>query len=76
MDLGTRLAIARRQRHLKQKDVASQAGITAKHLSQVEQGRADLLHMRSAIIVALADQLQVSTDYLLGRTDHEHGCGA
>jgi transcriptional regulator with XRE-family HTH domain len=68
MDLGTRLAIVRRARHLKQKDVAAAVGITQKHLSQLELGGASLLKLQSGVLLALANTLQVSTDYLLGRT--------
>jgi transcriptional regulator with XRE-family HTH domain len=69
MDLGTRLAVVRRARRMKQKDVATAVDISQKHLSQLELGRASVLNLSSGVLLALANTLQVSTDYLLGRTD-------
>jgi transcriptional regulator with XRE-family HTH domain len=71
VNLGTRLAIVRRARGIRQKEVAAQVGITQKHLSQLETGKVSLLNLRAGVLVKLADVLQVSTDYLLGRTDED-----
>jgi transcriptional regulator with XRE-family HTH domain len=74
MDIvGERILLARRRRRITQKDLAQQVGLSAKHLSQVETGVKHGLHMQAESILLLADALQVSTDYLLGRTDSTHG---
>jgi transcriptional regulator with XRE-family HTH domain len=74
MDIvGERILLARRRRHISQKDLAQQVGMSAKHLSQVETGVKHGLHMQAESIVLLADVLQVSTDFLLGRQeDSQH----
>jgi transcriptional regulator with XRE-family HTH domain len=73
MDIvGERILLARRRR-ITQKDLAQQVGLSAKHLSQVETGVKHDLHMQAESILLLADALQISTDYLLGRTDSMHG---
>jgi transcriptional regulator with XRE-family HTH domain len=72
MDIvGERILLARRR--ITQKDLAQQVGLSAKHLSQVETGVKHGLHMQTESILLLADALQGSTDYLLGRTDSTHG---
>ena len=67
--LGHRLSMARHALQLSQKTVAGAAGITQKHLSQVENDDEKLRRLGCGTLAKLADQLGVSTDYLLGRHD-------
>lgn len=68
-DLGHRLAMARHAKRLSQTEVAKAVGITQKHLSQIERGHVPFLSLSSGTVVRLADLLEVTTDYLLGRVD-------
>ena len=49
------------------RELAKRAGLHEQHLAKVERGNRQ--HVEADTIVALADALNVSTDYLLGRTD-------
>ena len=71
LDLGHRLAMARHARRLSQQAVSKAVGITQKHLSQVEHGHVPFLSLSSGTVLRLAEALEVSTDYLLGRIDDE-----
>ncbi len=71
LDLGHRLAMARHARRLSQQAVSKAVGITQKHLSQVEHGHVPFLSLSSGTVLRLAEVLEVSTDYLLGRIDDE-----
>jgi|RhiMetdeSRZDD1v2_1073273.scaffolds.fasta_scaffold2195038_1 transcriptional regulator with XRE-family HTH domain len=64
--LGTR--VRQRREHLgwSQTALAEQTGIPTPNLSRIEHGRQSIYIAR---LVDLAEALQVSTDYLLGRTD-------
>ncbi len=61
-----RLKEARNQKMLKQKEMAQHLGIAIRSYQQYEGGqrRPDY-----EALVALADFLEVTTDYLLGRTE-------
>lgn len=63
---GNRLSELRKQKKLKQKDVAEHFGIAVRSYQNYEGGqrRPDY-----ETLVALADYFGVTTDYLLGRTD-------
>lgn len=61
-----RLQTARLQRKLTQKDVAVQLGMTERSYQHYEGGTR---RPNFETLVALADLLGVSTDYLLGRVD-------
>jgi transcriptional regulator with XRE-family HTH domain len=67
--LGHRLAVRRTQQDLAQGDLASRAGITQTHLSEIEHNRRPLDRMAAGTLVKVARALEVSTDYLLGLTD-------
>jgi len=62
-----RLKELRRSRKLIQKDVALAIGIHVRTYRRHESGKTE---PPATIIVKLADFFDVSTDYLLGRTDN------
>ena len=49
------------------RELAKRAGLHEQHLAKVERGHRQ--HVAAETIIALADALNVSTDYLLGRSD-------
>ena len=61
--LGTSLASARRQQHLRQADLAREVGIHAVTLSRIEHGK--LPGITVAVLARLAIRLDVSLDQLL-----------
>jgi transcriptional regulator with XRE-family HTH domain len=71
MDLITILAARVKQQRerlgLSQTALAAQTGIPIPNLNRIEHGRQSIYIKR---LVDLAEALQVSTDYLLGRTDN------
>lgn len=60
----------REDRDLKQSDIARLIGTTQQQYSKYEMGSSDL---PTRALVILADYYNVSTDYLLGRTDSKEG---
>ena len=62
----TRLQKARKQKHLKQREMAEYLQIGIRSYQNYEGGQRE---PDFKTLVALADLLDVSTDYLLGRTD-------
>jgi transcriptional regulator with XRE-family HTH domain len=68
----TRLKKAREARDLSQSELAEKAGLQASAIShfETETRRPSFANLRK-----LADALQVSTDYLLGRSDEMTGSG-
>ena len=62
----TRLKELRKEKGVKQKDMADLFGYTAAHYQQIEYGN---INIPSLTLEALADYFGVSTDYLLGRSD-------
>ncbi len=64
--LGERLRLLREERKMAQKEIASLLGITYSAIGKYES---DSNKPSSNTIDRLADFFQVSTDYLLGRTD-------
>ena len=63
---GNRLSELRKQKNLKQKDVADHFGMAVRTYQNYEGGQRE---PNFSILVALADYFDVTTDYLLGRTD-------
>ncbi|WP_369283751.1 helix-turn-helix domain-containing protein [Oscillibacter sp. GMB15532] len=63
----------REDKDLKQSDIAGLIGTTQQQYSKYEMGGSDL-PIRALVI--LADYYDVSTDYLLGRTDCKDGLSA
>ena len=62
-----RLKELRTEKNLKQKDMAAFLECTFNHYQQIEYGN---VNIPSLTLEALADYFKVSTDYLLGRSDH------
>ena len=63
---GNRLRESRKRKNLKQKDVAQHFGIALRSYQNYEGGQRE---PNFSTLVALADYFDVTTDYLLGRTD-------
>lgn len=66
MSLGDRLKKLRKEKDLYQKDVAKDIGLTASAIGFYEQGKRK---PDNDTLQKLADYYDVSTDYLLGRTN-------
>ncbi|RDY26712.1 XRE family transcriptional regulator [Romboutsia weinsteinii] len=64
--IGARISKARRMLNLNQKELSQRANITEASLSRYENGLRD---PKAAVLIKLAEALDVSTDYLLGITD-------
>lgn len=64
--IGDRILDLRKELNLSQKELAENVGITEASLSRYEN---NLREPRAEIIIRLADALNCSTDYLLGKTD-------
>lgn len=65
-ELVTRLEELKTSRKLMQKQVAEGAGIPLRTYRRYENGERE---PSASILISLADFFNVSTDYLLGRTD-------
>lgn len=73
MDIvGERIMLARKRRGIKQRELASLAHLSQKHLSQVETGTKDGFKLAAGSLRDIAQALGVSSDYLLGLSDQEH----
>lgn len=68
--LGERLRLLRKEKNLRQADVAGLIGVTQAHYQRVEKGK---INLPSLTLCTLADYFGVSTDYLLGRSDERQG---
>ena len=64
--LGGRLRELRKERNLKQRELAAFLDITEVHYRRVEAGR---INIPTLTLCALADYYGVTTDNLLGRSD-------
>jgi transcriptional regulator with XRE-family HTH domain len=65
-----RLRILREQKGLSQRELARLCGLSATQIYKYENNQSD---PTSTSLTMMADQLDVSTDYLLGRTDDPRG---
>lgn len=63
--IGERIVFLREQRHISQKELAAQIGITAASLSRYEN---NIYDPKGSILIALATILKSSTDFILGLT--------
>ena len=61
-----RLKELRNEKGLKQVEMAEFIGCIERHYQKIERGE---INIPSLTLVRLADYFEVSTDYLLGRTD-------
>ena len=66
--LGMRIRLARVRRGIRQTELARRIGISGTAMNQIELGGID---PRASRIKAIADVLDVSADYLLGRAKYE-----
>ena len=64
--LGGRLRELRKEKKLKQRELAAFLDITEVHYRRVEAGK---INSPTLTLCALADYYGVTTDYLLGRSD-------
>lgn len=64
--LGKRIRATRDKKNIKQNELAKVLGVTPYQLSRYETGKTKHDH---DLIADIADHLEVTTDYLLGRTD-------
>ena len=64
--LGGRLRELRKEKKLKQRELAALLGITEVHYRRVEAGK---INIPTLTLCTLADYYGVTTDYLLGRSD-------
>lgn len=67
LTFGERIALLRRRKGLTQTELAEQAGITQNTIARVERGSVKTL--QGTTVGLVADALETSTDYLLGRTE-------
>ena len=65
-DFSDRLKELRKEKKLKQTDMATFLEITTRHYQDCEYGK---VTPSATMLIKLADYFDVSTDYLLGRTD-------
>lgn len=70
MDFGVRLNTARKMRGFTAQKMAGLLGIGVRSYRAYESGERE---PRFAVLVKIADALEVSTDYLLGREDLPEG---
>lgn len=64
--LGERLRLLRKERRMRQIDLAELLGITQAHYQRMEKGK---INIPTLTLCILADYFEVSTDYLLGRSE-------
>jgi transcriptional regulator with XRE-family HTH domain len=67
-ELGRRIVATRAQLGWSQRELVRISGVGQNNLSVLEQGKKP--SVRADTVVRLAEALNVSTDYLLGRTDN------
>ena len=65
-DFGQRLRSVRKENHLTQRQLAEKIGVTERNLRHYELGT---MKPGLEVILAILDNVDVSADYLLGRTD-------
>jgi transcriptional regulator with XRE-family HTH domain len=69
--VGERLRRSRRAQDLTQEQLADLADLNAITISRLENGTAKAVYADTVLVLAKA--LHITTDYLLGLSDHEHG---
>lgn len=63
---GNRIQELRKEKKLRQEDMAKELGITPRHYQKMEYGN---VNIPTLTLCALADYFEVTTEYLLGRSD-------
>ncbi len=66
LEFSKRLKGLRKNRKLKQSDMADYIGVTVRHYQDIEYGK---INIPTLTLIALADYFDVSLDYLVGRSD-------
>ena len=61
-----RLKALRKEKHLKQSDLAEYLSMTVRNYQDMEYGK---INVPALTLIALADLFDVSLDYLVGRSD-------
>jgi transcriptional regulator with XRE-family HTH domain len=74
LTIGQRIKMARIRLRITQAQLAERIGISINSLSQIESD--ETTNPRMSTLIALADALGVSMDYLAGRTDEGRSCEA
>ena len=64
--LWERLRLLRKEKRMRQVDIAELLGITQAHYQRIEKGK---INIPTLTLCILADYFEVSTDYLLGRSE-------
>ena len=67
--LGGRLRELRKEKKLKQRELAALLGVTEVHYRRVEAGK---INIPTLTLCALADYYGVTTDYLVGRSEQRN----
>lgn len=65
-DFPMRLKELRKQKHMKQTDMAQFLSCTEQHYQRIEYGKVNIPYLT---LIALADYFDVSLDYLVGRSE-------
>ena len=68
-DIGRRIRIQRRYLNITQGELANMIGVSPSYIGHLERGNRQA---SLETLVALANALDVSTDYLLGRTEKKN----
>ncbi len=66
LKFSNRLKQLRKEKKLKQSDMAELLELTTRHYQQIEYGK---VNIPTLTLIFLADYFDVSIDYLVGRTD-------
>ena len=64
--MGERLCLLRKERNMRQIDVAELIHVTQAHYQRIEKGK---INIPTLTLCFLADYFGVTTDYLLGRSE-------
>lgn len=64
--LGHRLRELRKEKKMRQEDMANVIGVTLRHYHRIEHGE---INLPTLTLCQLADYFGVTTEYLLGRSD-------
>lgn len=64
--LGQRLRELRKEKKMRQEDMANVLGVTLRHYHRIEHGE---INIPTLALCQLADYFGVTTEYLLGRSD-------
>lgn len=67
LKFSNRLKQLRKEKNLKQSDMAKLLELTTRHYQQIEYGK---VNIPTLTLIFLADYFDVSLDYLVGRTDN------